>query len=97
MNRTEHTELILELKQLIIDECEKELTVDEISDDELLFGSDAALALDSLDALQISVAIQHRYGMRLVDSKETRRVMRSVATLAEYLVQSNAPSLYQRL
>ncbi len=86
-NSIECTQLIAELKQLIIDECDKEVTIDDISDDELLFGSEAPLALDSLDALQISIAIQHRYGKRLVDSKETRRVMSSVAMLAEYLSQ----------
>ncbi len=85
MKSSNRVRLIMELKQLIIEECDKEVEVSDISDDELLFGPDAPLALDSLDALQISVALQQRYGKRLVDSKETRRVMRSVATLAEFL------------
>ena len=53
-----------ELKLLIIDSCEKEETIDEISDDEILFGSDAKLELDSMDALQISMALSAKYGVK---------------------------------
>ena len=75
----------LELKQLIVSTCDKDVDPASIGDDELLFGSDARLALDSLDALQVSMAIQKRFGVRLSDSKETRRVFANVATLAEFL------------
>ena len=85
MNTPSQQQLITDLKQLIITECDKDIGVDEISDNEILFGPDAPLQLDSLDALQISIAIQNRYGKRMVDSKETRRVMSSVANLAEFL------------
>lgn len=74
-----------ELKALIIEACDKECAPDEISDDELLFGPDAPLQLDSLDALQVSMAIKKKYGLRLPDSKETRRILSSVANLAEHL------------
>ena len=56
-----------------------------MTDDEILFGSEARLLLDSLDALQISMEIQKRYGVRMPDSKETRRALSSIAYLAEYL------------
>ncbi len=85
MNTPSQQQLITDLKQLIITECDKDIGVDEISDNEILFGPDAPLQLDSLDALQISIAIQNRYGKRMVDSKETRRVMSSVANLAAFL------------
>ncbi len=78
-------ELTRALKQLIIDECDRDISIDEISNDEPLFGPDAPLQLDSLDALQLSVALQKKYGVRLIDSKETRRVMKSVSNLASYL------------
>ena len=78
-------ELIGDLKRMIVDVCEKDIAPAGIADDELLFGPDARLALDSLDALQISMALQKRYGVRLADSKETRRIMASIATLAEFL------------
>lgn len=73
------------LKALIIEACDKECTPADISDDEILFGPEAPLQLDSLDALQISMAIKKQYGLRLPDSKDTRRILSCVANLAEHL------------
>ena len=74
-----------ELKALIIEACEKDCTPADITDDEVLFGAEAPLQLDSLDALQISMAIKKQYGLRLPDSKDTRRILSSVANMAEHL------------
>ncbi len=82
--------LIHDLKTLIVDACDKDCDPATIGDDEPLFGPDAPLALDSLDALQISMAIQKKYGLRLTDSKETRRVLASVASLAAHLAANGA-------
>jgi len=82
---TARRELIDELKRLIVDSCGKDCAATDLTDDEPLFGPDARLGLDSLDGLQISMALQKRYGVRLADSKAARRVLASVATLAEYL------------
>ena len=78
-------DLRLALKQLIIEACDKDCDPASITDDELLFGPEAPLQLDSLDALQVSMAIKKQYGLRLPDSKETRRILSSVANLAEHL------------
>ncbi len=77
--------LCLELKTLIVEACDKECDPASINDDELLFGPEAPLQLDSLDALQVSMAIKKKYGLRLPDSKETRRILSSVAHMAEHL------------
>lgn len=78
-------ELRLELKALIVEACDKDCAPESIGDDELLFGPEAPLQLDSLDALQISMAIKKRYGLRLPDSKDTRRILSSVANMADHL------------
>ncbi len=78
---------IEELKKLILEAAEKEAPADGLDPDEVLFGSESRLALDSIDALQISMAIQKRYGVRLNDSKETRRALTSVNSLAALLTQ----------
>ncbi len=78
---------IEELKQLVLDAAEKTEPADGLDIDEVLFGDDSRLELDSIDALQISMAIQKRYGIRLNDSKETRRAMGSLAALADFLAQ----------
>ena len=74
-----------ELKQLILDETESELTPDDFGDDEALFGPDTALKLDSIDGLQISMALQLHYSVRITDPKELIRVMSSINTLADFL------------
>ena len=87
-----NTELRRELKHLIIEACDKQVEPDSIGDEDLLFGADAALGLDSLDALQISMALQKRYGLRLTDSKDTRRLLSCVAHLADHLEQRAKPA-----
>jgi len=78
-------EFRLELKALVLYAADKDEPVGGLTDDEILFGPESRLMLDSLDALQISMEIQKRYGIRLADSKETRRALSSIAHLAEYL------------
>ena len=53
--------------------------------DEPLFGPDARLDLDSLDGLQLSMAIQKRYRIRMTDSKDLRRALVSLTILASYI------------
>ncbi|MDD3468185.1 MAG: phosphopantetheine-binding protein [Campylobacterales bacterium] len=74
-----------EIKELIAVECDKGFAADDISDSEALFGPSSKLELDSIDALQISMALQKKYGITLNDSKELRRVMESVNTLAAFI------------
>ena len=74
-----------ELKTLIIENCELDVDVNDIGDDLPLFGRKSELELDSIDALQISIAIQNTYGIAIRDSKEMRRVMQSVNTFADFL------------
>ena len=78
--------LIAELTALIVESTGKRVDGAPLGADELIFGSDARLALDSLDALQVSMALQKRYRVRLVDSKETRRILSCVGNLADYLI-----------
>lgn len=84
--RTTREALIAELAALIQATTDKRLDGPPLAADEPIFGPDARLALDSLDALQVSMALQKRYGVRLVDSKETRRVLSCVGNLAEFLI-----------
>lgn len=74
-----------ELKAYILAAVDKSEPADGLREDEPWFGPDSRLDLDSLDALQISVAIQKKYHVRMADSKETRRALTSLRTLADYL------------
>jgi acyl carrier protein len=79
---------IATLKAMLLEAVEKESPPGGLSDDEPLFGPEARLDLDSLDALQVSMAIQQRFGVRMPDSKETRRALTSIAHLARHLAQA---------
>ncbi|MEA3192234.1 MAG: acyl carrier protein [Betaproteobacteria bacterium] len=79
--------LIAELTALILEVTDKRLEGAPLTADEPIFGSQTRLALDSLDALQVSMALLRRYRVRLVDSKETRRVLSCVGNLADHLLQ----------
>ena len=83
-------ELIEELKALVLEATEKPAPEGGLADDEALLGPESRLELDSLDALQVSMAIQERYGVRMTDSKEVRRALASIAQLAQHLGERRA-------
>lgn len=78
-------DLKAELKQLIVEECDKEIDPASIQDDDQIFNPSHPLGLDSLDSLQLSMALQNRYGIKITDPKEARKIMESINTLAAYI------------
>ncbi len=77
--------LKMDLKRLIIEECDITIDPAEIGDDDPLFGRDSRLGLDSIDALQISIAIQNKFNIAITDSKQMRKVMKSMNTFADFI------------
>lgn len=76
-------ELEQQLKQLIIDTLDLEdVSVDDIDSNEPLFIE--GLGLDSIDALELGLALQKTYGVKLdADSEETKKHFASVTNLAQ--------------
>ncbi|GLQ90280.1 phosphopantetheine-binding protein [Dyella flagellata] len=74
-----------DIAQLIIDTLNLEdVTVDDIPPDLPLFGE--GLGLDSVDALELALALQKRYDIRIAsDSKDARQHFTTVATLAAFV------------
>lgn len=74
-----------DLKQLIIDVLNlEEITPDDIANDSPLFGD--GLGLDSIDALELGLAIKNRYSIVLsAENEETKQVFHSVDTLANFI------------
>ena len=58
---------------------------EQIADDGILIGSESQLDLDSLDALQIALAIKQHYGKRIDGGNETRAALKSINTLADFI------------
>jgi acyl carrier protein len=75
-----------DLKVMIVTECQKEIPPEAIPDDAFLFGDPRGPELDSLDALQIAMAVQQRYGKRIEGNTETRNALASVNALADFIL-----------
>lgn len=80
------SDLVIQIKELIIDSLGLEdITTDDIGDDMALFGDDG-LGLDSVDALELGLAIQKKFGLQMEsDSSQLREFFFSVNTLANYI------------
>lgn len=70
-----------QIKEAMVEELMLPQSADEISDDALIF-SPQGLGLDSVDALQLVVAIEKRFGLKLGDAAAAREVLQSVNTIA---------------
>jgi acyl carrier protein len=75
----------IEIKQLIIDALNLEdISVDDIETDAPLFGD--GLGLDSIDALELGLAIKKKFNIIIdADDNNTRQHFSSVANLASYI------------
>jgi len=78
-----------EIKRLIIDALELEdIQPDDIQDDAPLFGDDG-LGLDSIDALELGIALRKKYLLKLEDNEAgNREYFRSVTSLAQFVRSS---------
>jgi acyl carrier protein len=83
--------LIADLKALIIESLKLEdVKAEELPDDEPLFGS-SRFGLDSIDALELVVKLEKRYGIKIGSSEQSREALATVATLAAYIRAHGAP------
>lgn len=69
------------LKEMMITELMLQVPAAEIGDDTPLFGPDG-LGLDSVDALQLVVALEKHYGLKLSDGETAKGILHSVNTIA---------------
>ena len=74
-----------EIKDLIIESLELEdITADDIDSDEPLFVD--GLGLDSIDALELGMALKKRYNLKLdKNSEENKKYFYSVRTIADFV------------
>jgi len=80
-------ELIVQVKQLIIDSLRIDgMVPDEIDTDAPLFGE--GLGLDSIDALQLVVAMEKDFGVIVPDAETGTIVFQSVRSMAQYIAEN---------
>lgn len=77
-------ELIKELKEEIIETLNlEEMTPEDIDENDALFGD--GLGLDSIDALELIVLLDKKYGIKLANPAEGKAIFKSIATIADYV------------
>ncbi|WP_255326127.1 MULTISPECIES: phosphopantetheine-binding protein [Prevotella] len=77
-------ELIKELKEEIIKALNlEEMTPEDIDEHEALFGD--GLGLDSIDALELIVLLEKKYGIKLDNPAEGKKIFTNVAAIADYV------------
>ena len=81
---------IQEVKEMLLTalNLDEEYDPDDVGDDDPLFG-DEGLGLDSLDALQLAVAIEERYGVT-VDEGQGASIFRSPTTIRDHIAANRA-------
>ncbi len=92
INSLSKAQLTLLIKQLIVEECDKEddFEPEDILDEEPLFGRKSRIALDSLDALQLSLVLKKKFAISIEGSKESRKHLQSVDTIAQLILAKQA-------
>jgi len=76
------------LKTILVENLMLQVGADEIGDDQPLFGP-GSLGLDSVDALQLVVALDKNFGLKVPDPAAAKEILRSIGTMAA-AVQRNA-------
>lgn len=79
-------DLKADIKKMIIETLNMEdVTPEDIGDDLILFGGDNTLGLDSIDAIELVMAIQRDYKVRLDDQNLAREVLKDVNSIANFI------------
>jgi acyl carrier protein len=78
-----------QIKSLMVENLMLQLTAAEISDDQPLFGP-GSLGLDSVDALQLVVALDKTFGLKIADPAAAREILHSVNSMVKAVQQKLA-------
>jgi len=81
---TDAANISSDIKRMIVENLMLQVSPDSISDDQPLFGP-GGLGLDSVDALQLVVALDKTYGLKIPDPEAARRILQNVNTITHAL------------
>ncbi|NIT64865.1 MAG: acyl carrier protein [Gammaproteobacteria bacterium] len=80
-----------ELRDMVVEACQVfEPVPENVSPDDPLIGPDSPFGLDSLDAVELVVAVQKKYDVRIGADNASRKVLESFRTLAEFIRREQA-------
>ena len=84
-------DLLQRLKVMMVEELMLQVKPEEIGDHTPLFGPEG-LGLDSVDALQLVVALEKHFGLKLSDGEAAKGILHSVSTMAAELTVRQNPA-----
>lgn len=88
MTAEETALLKTEIKELIIQTLNiKNIQPEQVPDSVPLFSSENILNLDSIDGIELVMALQDKFQVRIADQNVARNVLESVDSVAEFLVR----------
>jgi len=91
MNEVDIANLKLEIKNLIIEALNiQHVKPEDIDTSAPLFARDNVLGLDSIDAIEIVMAVQRKYDVRIGDQNLARTVLESIDTIADFIIRELA-------
>ena len=74
---------------MMVENLMLQVSASDITDDQPLFGPNS-LGLDSVDALQLVVALDKNFGLKIADPAAAKQILQSVNTIAEAVRQKKA-------
>lgn len=80
-------ELRAKIKEVMVEELMLDLQPSEIGDTTPIFGG-AGLGLDSVDALQLVVALEKHFGLKIGNSDAAKGILENVETIAREIAKS---------
>lgn len=83
------SQTVEKLKEIMVDKLKLMIGTDEIQDDTFLFGPDG-LNLDSIDVLELIIAIKKEFGVEIMDKEVAQKVFTTVSAVALY-IDDNRP------
>lgn len=78
-----------EIKRMMVQNLMLQVSAEEIGDQQALFGP-GGLGLDSVDALQLVVALDKTYGLKIPSPDVARKILQNVDTIATALAEHQA-------
>jgi acyl carrier protein len=80
------TEIKQNVRKLMVENLMLQISPEEIGDDQPLFGP-GSVGLDSVDALQLVVALDKTYGLKIADPEAAKKILQNVNSIADAVVK----------
>lgn len=83
------TEIKQNIRKLMVENLMLQISPEEIGDDQPLFGP-GSVGLDSVDALQLVVALDKAYGLKVSDPEAAKKILQNVNSIADAVAKHQA-------